>query len=475
MRKSILIKVVITLFFTGNICFAQYKSKNWETIKSTKPGLEQIGLMATKNSKEIESSPWSIGCETMDRGYTIFNNYKDYVGELGAKSARLQGGWAKCEKVKGVYDFEWLDEHVYGLKEQGIQPWISLSYGNPLYKSNPNLGSKIFSSEETLDAWCSWVEATVEHYKDTVNEWEIWNEPNYGNNGGETYATLLIRTIETIKKVQPDAVIIGFALSEMPLGFTKEVFDVLKKNDMADKVDYLSYHPYEFNPDDSYEDVEELKSLAESYNPNIKLFQGENAAPSDNHYVYHALNDYPWTEISQAKWYMRRMAGDRARDIRTSVFGIIDMKYPEVLLSMGLLRSNLKQEVLYKKPAFYAVQHMMTYFNSSVIPLGVMNFESSSTRKMTVAGFKKGNSSTALLWYNDEIPSDDLKWDLVDIKIDNMNFKDPVIVDMISGKVFELKGDWKNDGKKVQFEELPVWDGVMMIAERSQVALKAEE
>ncbi|SDM49501.1 glycoside hydrolase family protein [Kriegella aquimaris] len=474
MKKKIFLNALAVLFLTANICMAQYECTNWKNIKAAAPELEQVGLMATKTATEIESSPWSIGCETMDRDYTIFNNYKDYVGELGAKSARLQGGWAKCEKEKGVYSFNWLDEHVYGLEEQGVKPWISLSYGNPLYKSDPNLGSRIFSSEETLDAWCAWVAATVSRYKGTVNEWEVWNEPNYGNKGGETYAKLLMRTIQTIKEIQPDAVIIGFALSGTPLDFTREVFDILKTNNMVDKVDYLTYHPYAYNPDDSYVQVAKLKSLAESYNPKIKLFQGENAAPSDNHYVYHALKDYPWTEISQAKWYMRRMAGDRVRDIRTSVFGIIDMKYTEVLLSMGLLRSNLKQEVLYKKPAFYAVQHMMTFFDNSVIPIGESKFESSSVREMTVAGFKKNNTPVALVWYKDEIPSDELKWDVKDITIHNMNFKDPVYADMLSGKIYELKGDWKNEGKNAKFEKLPVWDSVMMIAERSEITFKAE-
>jgi hypothetical protein len=44
---------------------------------------------------------------------------------------------------------------------------------------------------------------------------------------------------------------------------------------------------------------------------------------------------------------------------------------------------------------------------------------------------------------------------------------------MISGKVFDLDStDWKNKDGEVVFKSLPVWDSVIMIAERSQIRLK---
>ena len=54
------------------------------------------------------------------------------------------------------------------------------------------------------------------------------------------------------------------------------------------------------------------------------------------------------------------MAGDRVRSIPSSVFTIIDLKYPNMLQSFGLIRSSLLLEFIYKRPAYYAVQHMMT-------------------------------------------------------------------------------------------------------------------
>lgn len=66
----------------------------------------QIGKIVPRSSKEIASSGWSVGCETLDRDMASYSNYKGYLGLLGVKGARLQAGWAKTEKQSGVYDWE---------------------------------------------------------------------------------------------------------------------------------------------------------------------------------------------------------------------------------------------------------------------------------------------------------------------------------------------------------------------------------
>src|SRR3990172_3568750 len=78
-----------------------YRNITWDKFRASGPELKQIGWIATRHAREIKSSDWSVGCETLDRDQAKFNVYKDYVGELGAKHARLQSGWAKCEQQKG--------------------------------------------------------------------------------------------------------------------------------------------------------------------------------------------------------------------------------------------------------------------------------------------------------------------------------------------------------------------------------------
>ncbi len=477
MRRAIR-AILFSLFLCSTVIgHTRYKSITWAAFKRSGPDLKQIGWLATKSSGEIQSSPWSVGCETLDRDYADFSGYKDYVGQLGVKHGRLQSGWAKCEKEKGVYDFDWLDRHVDGLNEQGVEPWICLCYGNPLYGSGMRLGAAIFTSEDTMAAWCRYVEATVSRYKDVVREWEVWNEPK-GAESGEVYTHLLIRTVESIKKVQPDATILALSVHRFSPGvvleFPRNVLDILKAKGKLNIVDYVTYHPYTRNPDECYPMVDRLRELVRSYNPEIKLYQGECGCPSILEWG-HALSHYPWTEYSQAKWVLRRMAGDRVRNIRSSVFTIIDLHYPNMLQSFGLLRANLLYEIMYKRPLFYGVQHMAGFFDGTVRSKAELKYTSTSDRKMTVAGFEKENRPVVLIWYNDQIPTDDLKWDWVDLDIENIHFIDPVYAEMITGKVYEIdQSTWKNDGQHTRFEKLPVWDSPVMIAERSLVAMRRE-
>ncbi|MEJ7586983.1 MAG: hypothetical protein WKI04_05420 [Ferruginibacter sp.] len=86
------------------------------------PSWKQVGELKTRDSKDIVASTWSIGGETLDRNYTDYQSYKKYLGPLGAKRIRLQGGWAKCEKVKGQYDFAWLDSIIPDAASRGVYP-----------------------------------------------------------------------------------------------------------------------------------------------------------------------------------------------------------------------------------------------------------------------------------------------------------------------------------------------------------------
>ena len=264
-------------------------SLTWKNMLKTGPVLEQIGTLPTVSAKKAgENGYWSVGCETLDRDYGDFQEYRAYLGELGVTSARIQSGWAKCEQKKGRYDFAWLDAIVDGMLEEGVRPWMNLGYGNPLYGAEKSLGSKIFTDGKTMDAWLDFVEAVVTRYKGKVLEWEVWNEPNLGENktNYDAYAVLLSNTVEVIKRVEPDAVIIGFGLSRMPLEYTGKVLDLLKERNQLDMLDYISFHPYYENPDDAATGIEALMELVHSYNPDIKLFQGECGCPAVQHCTF---------------------------------------------------------------------------------------------------------------------------------------------------------------------------------------------
>ena len=130
---------------------------------------------------------------------------QEVLGPLGTKAMRLQAGWAKCEKKPGVYDWAWLDAIVEDARARR-QPWLETSYGNPLYEGGggTGLGDGFPHSPQALAAWDAWVRGLVRHFKDRVNQWEIWNEPDLRKgNSPEDYAALFVRTAEIIRPSNP--------------------------------------------------------------------------------------------------------------------------------------------------------------------------------------------------------------------------------------------------------------------------------
>ena len=165
-------------------------------------GYAYLGKIRPRHARDIKSSNWAVGAETMGRDYTIYANWRKYLGPLGAKRARIQSGWAKTEQEKGKYDWAWLDEIIPDMIDQGVQPWVCLCYGNPIYPGGggTGLGGGLPSTPEAQKAWEAFVDAFVERYGDRIREWEVWNEPKGGVKGVPAYADLVVRTAEVIRK-----------------------------------------------------------------------------------------------------------------------------------------------------------------------------------------------------------------------------------------------------------------------------------
>ena len=76
------------------------------------PELEVIGKVRPRPSAQIAASPLGVGFETLDRKMFEPEPVYPFLAELGAKWARVQTGWCRCEPAQGKYDFAWLDAIV---------------------------------------------------------------------------------------------------------------------------------------------------------------------------------------------------------------------------------------------------------------------------------------------------------------------------------------------------------------------------
>jgi hypothetical protein len=431
-----------------------------------------LGTIRTRPAREIAGSSWSVGAETMDRDFTVYANWRQYLGPLGAKAARVQSGWAKTEKTKDHYDWAWIDAILPDMVAQGVKPWVCLCYGNPIYEGGggTGLGGGLPSSEAALTAWDRYVAAFVARYGRYVDQWEIWNEPA---GKAEPYAALIVRTARVVRRVQPRSQIIAAAWGDV-----RAILEYLKQRKALGLVDEFTYHPYTYNPDKTYGLAQpRLRDLLASYDPRLRLRQGENGAPSQPG-SFGAIAKYDWNEERQAKWALRRLLGDLGRDIPSSYFSICDMQYPDRRNYKGLLAINDDKTVNHAKQAYYAYQRVTAIFDNTLRRIedfagGVQDVAKEQTYSVFAYRNKSG-ASIVTLWRDRDRPGEHPEIEQVTLSLPGITLARPVWVDLLTGRVYRIPAGLKSESAGTTvFRDLPAYDSVVLIAEQDAIPLAA--
>ena len=451
-----------------------------------------IGKLKTKSLAEVQNN-LVVGCETLDRDYADYHAYKEYLVPLGMRYIRLQAGWAKTEQKVGVYDFAWLDSIIDDAVSRGLEPWLELSYGNPIY---PGGGTKFLmggwpTSKVAIEAWCNWVRASAERYKGKVHQWEIWNEPDItirrNNYNPQEMVDLAILTSRIIKSIDPTAKIAVYGIaSGREVATADALIGLLAKELRASGeehlVDWVSYHGYQYEPEQSYFiDGDSLRKILRRNNLNIDIWQGESGAPSVG-YKGGALGEYNWSEQTQAKWDIRRMMNDHGNGVRTSVFSISDMNYSandEVKMKnyKGLLSTDENSRVIRPKMAYYAVQNFVAVFDNLDSSLDAQNLKiitpaADSVGKQLVYMFedKESGLQSIALWRGGATPVDGEWSDVVSVAIADFNCKRPICVDILHGTIYDIP--YRKVGKRYLFDAVPYYDSPIIICDESLIDIE---
>ncbi|MCQ2391892.1 MAG: beta-galactosidase, partial [Kiritimatiellae bacterium] len=373
--------------------------------------LTRVGTLQPRAAHEIHGSNWRLGCEILDRDYMNFDEYKEHVEPLGIKLVRLQGGWAKCEKEKGKYDFAWLDHIVDYLQAQGVDCAIETSYGNPIYAGGGtiDLAAGFPSSEEGLAGWDAWVDALSKHFKGRVDKFLMWNEPDIRPRDGsemktpEQIAAFNVRTAKTILKNIPQAHLAGLSLARCSSEFFESCLKAMGED--VKLFDTFIYHGYQNAPESSYDEVEKHKAVLAKYNPAARMWQGENGCPSEMALKF-ALSRVAWSEYSQAKWDMRRMLGDLGHDVESGLFCIVDFNYQPPTFPVffcnrkGYLRANASNDVIRVKRSYYAVQNTVGVFDATVKRVREGQLAACTDRTVSLYEYRTANGSPLLAFWH---------------------------------------------------------------------------
>ncbi len=433
--------------------------------------LKKIGSIRPKSAREIESSRLGIGFEKLDRDAFDPEKAYDKLGKIGVKWVRIQSGWQKTEKAKGVYDFAWLDAIVDNLLARGMKPWMCVCYGNALYGG---MATEVFGAagcppihtEEQRTAWHNYCAALAEHYKGRVEQMEIWNEPDglwkpwkYGDNASE-YGDFAVATAKALREGNPDLYIIAGALSQIRVRYLTEVFE----RGIAPYINAISFHAYLFDDRGLSGGIKALRAVIDRYDPRIEIIQGESGSQSVP-YGHGALQEGAWSPRKQCKQMLRHLITDLGMGVRlTSYFSCMDMmeamngtvgdvkSYSDFgyfgVLGAEFDENGIATGAYPEKPSYYTLQALASLFAGDIKPIFMPitvekdtaphcgNIPTVMYGEMEDFGFRLDNGAHAYAYW---IPSNFMTMEIESaISLSCGGLGVPRLVDPMDGSIYEL-------------------------------------
>lgn len=430
--------------------------------------MRKLGVLKTRPSREIGYSMVSIGFECLDRELFDPERCYDLLGASGVKHARVQTGWAKCEKTRGVYDFGWLDDIVDKLSARGVQPWFNVGFGNKLYMEGvPEYNETavgcvpLFYGAECISAWLGFVRALAEHYKGRITHFEIWNEPDIGhfwypeNPDPKKLAELIVLTGGAIREVIPDAKL-GTCTSGSEFGYFETMLEGLE----PELLDFYCVHWYQICPERGYEEkIRHLRRILDYHGfAKTELWLGEGGYPSwfpKGHWM-HPSPGNDGSEHQQAVYLLRRYFTDAGLGLKMhSYFQMADMWEKPYAKAKEVLNKPAAQGVLNgltytPKESYFALSRVAALLSGEVSPLeAYFSFSAADERSFGRENFSavrhfalRRSGGQMYVWY---LPTDIEveRGKVADIHIscetleDVRPIKRPVMVDTLTGEVFE--------------------------------------
>jgi hypothetical protein len=183
--------------------------------------------------------------ETRERQY-------DEIKSAGIPAVRLYLEWDLIEPSPGVFDWSTTDSLVMGAAERGLKILGLLTY-TPSWAVPPEARELVHAAPADAKVWGNFVAETAHRYRDVIDDWEIWNEPNIDDSFAPApdlalYSAMLQESYSAIKAADPDSVVITGGTSpavdiptEMsPVTFLSGLYD----HGAGDSFDAVAMHPY---------------------------------------------------------------------------------------------------------------------------------------------------------------------------------------------------------------------------------------
>lgn len=499
-RSSICFVLTLSLLFLSFFAlpaFAQNRRRVPEHVPPKRSSQIHDGFGINSDLPRDPYLPWDQWWWTrmFDAGFKWIR-----VGQYENSSDYTSWDW--IEQKRGVYAASpLLEDAMDSLVDNGMRVQVQLLYGNVMYTSPSGKRPEISAPEpgsfhnddrslysvfyapttpEQIAAFNRYVAWMVNHFRDRVHYWALWNEQDIGywNPWGnpEQYGRLLAPFIETVHNADADAKVIYGGQADPSREFTQRALDTCK---CASGIDVYAYHTYpgygqNLNPESmdygAYlnESPRQLRELVLRY-PGVKrdipFFDDEfNSIPS-------------WIgsdESVQAKYVPRGFVYNLAAGVKTFVWllaaGTDGNEYDDFGIIHGLTNHDTDWT---PRPVFYALQNTNALFSDTKFDpsIEISSPDLPALRRHTGFpfmgyGFRNRNGKSIVAYWlaAHSLPGNAFPPLYATMTLKNTGITHPVLVDIVSGEIKPV--EWKR-GTSDTLDLLPVKDSIMAITDEN--------
>lgn len=183
--------------------------------------------------------------------------------------------WVDIEASPGVFDFSHMDAQVALARQHGATVLYTLGQTPPWASSDPNEPcyygpGRCAPPSDSSNSWQWYVQSVAMRYKGQIEAYEIWNEPNgpYWSGTMKQLVELTRIAASTIHAVDPNALVVGPAITGYLGGSGITYLDELLNAGLGDAIDVVSYHCYletSNSPEDLIILTREIRRTMESH------------------------------------------------------------------------------------------------------------------------------------------------------------------------------------------------------------------
>jgi hypothetical protein len=211
------------------------------------------------------------------------------LDEMGVEWMLIDFSWSSIQPARGTWNLGAFDTYADNAKTHGKKILAILDYDTSwLHEGkDPKPDGPLVAGDEDLALFCKYVKKTVEYYKNRVDAWCIWNEPNlqprFWATGGtkEQFFALTKAAAAAIRNADADAFIVGGAFNT--LASDEWVRGIFTSGTM-DQINAIAYHPYMPAPDLAANIYKRFQNIVSDYGFGNKIWITEVGYPTRGHY-----------------------------------------------------------------------------------------------------------------------------------------------------------------------------------------------